>query len=264
MPCVPAPDRTPIASDPRRCRATHLTAVLLILASGRASAETLDEDAGQYADIVVTAKVTGDRVVPPQVELTGDELLARQPVSVADALRGLSGVSVKTNSRGETIARVRGAEERQTAVFFEGSPFSVPWDGRMDLAILPAALIGNVIVTKGAVPIEYGANAVAGVVDLQARSGAGGESGVTGIAEVGTLGHLRGRGPLHLRGDQCALLAPVSQSTSYGSAGNRLYAVPADDEERLVVSAVARFFPLPGRAVALFQPPCCFRLFRPF
>lgn len=129
-------------------------------------------------------------MVPPQVELSGDDLIDVQPISVADALRGLSGVSVKTNSRGETVARVRGAEERQTAVFFEGSPFSVPWDGRIDLAILPAALIGHVTATKGAVPIEYGTNAVAGVVDLRARSGARGGSGFTGIAEFGTLGHV--------------------------------------------------------------------------
>jgi len=190
MSCSPASDQKADASNALRGRASGLAALLLVLASVPASAETFDEEAGQYAEIVVTARLTDDRVVPPQVELTGDELLARQPVSVADALRGLSGVSVKTNSRGETIARVRGAEERQTAVFFEGSPFSVPWDGRIDLAILPAALIGNVIVTKGAVPIEYGANAVAGVVDLQARSGAGGDSGVTGIAEVGPLGQV--------------------------------------------------------------------------
>ncbi|MFC3712928.1 TonB-dependent receptor plug domain-containing protein [Sphingoaurantiacus capsulatus] len=170
--------------------APYLSALALALANVPVAAEELGEEAEQYADIVVTARITDDRVVPPQVELTSEALLAAQPISIADALRSLPGVSVKTNSRGETIARIRGAEERQTAVFFEGSPFSVPWDGRMDLAILPAALIGHAVVSKGAAPIEYGANAVAGVVDLQARSGAGGENGITGLAEVGSLGHV--------------------------------------------------------------------------
>lgn len=71
-------------------------------------------------------------------------------------------------------------------------PFSVPWDGRIDLGILPAGLIGNIIVTKGAVPVEFGANAVAGVVDLQTRRGNtdNGGGGFTGLAEYGTLGFI--------------------------------------------------------------------------
>ncbi len=151
-----------------------------------------DETASAGSDIVVTARRTEDRIIAPQVELSGQALLETQPTSVADSLRGLSGVSIRTNSRGETVARVRGAEERQTAVFLDGAPFSVPWDGRIDLGVLPAGLIGNITVTKGAVPVEFGANAVAGVVDLQTRRGGGADGsaggGFTGLAERGTLG----------------------------------------------------------------------------
>lgn len=143
------------------------------------------------ADIVVTARQTENRIISPQVSLDAEQLLETQPTSVADSLRGLSGVSIRTNSRGETVARVRGAEERQTAVFLDGAPFSVPWDGRIDLGVLPAGLIGGVTVVKGAVPVEFGANAVAGVVDLQTRRaniGDGEVGGFTGLAERGTLG----------------------------------------------------------------------------
>jgi outer membrane receptor protein involved in Fe transport len=45
----------------------------------------------------------------------------------------------------------------------------VSWDARIDLGLLPAGLLGEARVIKGAAPVEYGANAVAGVVDLGAN-----------------------------------------------------------------------------------------------
>jgi iron complex outermembrane recepter protein len=167
-----------------------IAAVALLPAMPAVAQSVASDDTSASSDIIVTARPSEDRIIAPQVELNSEALLAQQPANVADALRGLSGVSIRTNSRGETVARVRGAEERQTAVFLDGAPFSVPWDGRIDLGILPAGLIGNVIVTKGAVPVEFGANAVAGVVDLQTRRGSAenGGGGFTGLAEGGTLG----------------------------------------------------------------------------
>jgi iron complex outermembrane receptor protein len=137
--------------------------------------------------ILVTAPATGGRVLPPTVTMAGEALIARQPRSIADALRGLPGVSARPNSRGETVPRIRGSEERQTTVFLDGAPLAVPWDGRFDLALLPTGLIGRIDVRKGATSIEYGANAVAGVVDLQSRRGGNG-SGSLGLIQAGTYG----------------------------------------------------------------------------
>jgi len=138
------------------------------------------------APIVVTAERLPSRALPPVVEIDGEELLVLQPVSAADAVGELPGVSVRVNSRGEAIVRVRGSEERQTQVFLDGAPLAVPWDGRADIGILPAGLIGSVSATKGAVPIEYGANAVAGVIDLRTRGG--GKQGIGASGRLGSLG----------------------------------------------------------------------------
>ncbi|HEV2567302.1 TonB-dependent receptor plug domain-containing protein [Sphingomonas sp.] len=144
----------------------------------------------EWQTITVTAEPAQGRVLPPQVEIGETRLLERQPRNAAEALEGLAGVSTRTNSRGETIARVRGSEERQTQVFLDGAPLAVPWDGRVDLGVIPAGLIGAVSVTKGAVPIEYGANAVAGAVDLRTRSG--GERNFRALAELGSYGFGQG------------------------------------------------------------------------
>lgn len=128
-------------------------------------------DQEQWDTITVTAEPAASRVLPPSVTIGEERLLERQPRSAAETLDGLAGVSSRTNSRGETVARVRGSEERQTQVFLDGAPLAVPWDGRVDLGVIPAGLIGSVRVTKGAIPIEFGANAVAGAVDYETRSG---------------------------------------------------------------------------------------------
>jgi iron complex outermembrane receptor protein len=146
----------------------------------------LPPDQEAWDTITVTAEPSPSRVLPPSVAIGEELLLARQPRSAAEALEGLPGVSTRTNSRGETIARVRGSEERQTQVFLDGAPLAVPWDGRVDLGVIPAGLIGAVRATKGAVPIEYGANAVAGAVDLETRSG--GERNFRAQASAGTYG----------------------------------------------------------------------------
>lgn len=144
------------------------TGLLSCLAASPAHAGAPQEDS--WPTITVTAPAGDTRTLPPQVNLPINLIVDRQPRSAADVLRGIAGVTVRTNSRGETVARIRGAEERQTQVFLDGAPLAVPWDGRIDLGLLPAGLLGGVRVVKGAAPIEYGANAVAGVVDFRTRS----------------------------------------------------------------------------------------------
>ena len=160
-------------------RAARFALACLALTSTAASAQT------RLTPITVTAPAAADRVLPPQQIITADPLVDRQPRSLADVLRGIAGVTVRANSRGETVARIRGAEERQTQVFLDGAPLGVPWDGRVDLGLLPAGLLGEVRVIKGAAPIEYGANAVAGVVDFQTRQSA---QGSFAHVEAGSLG----------------------------------------------------------------------------
>ena len=158
-----------------------IAAPLLIFAASAAEASE---------SILITAERPPSRVMPPVVELDDAQLRERQPKSAADAVKALPGVSVRTNSRGETIARVRGAEERQTQVFLDGAPLAVPWDGRADIGVIPAGLIGLVRSTKGAVPIEYGTNAVAGAIDLQTRLGD--PAGIRAMGSIGTLGFAEG------------------------------------------------------------------------
>jgi iron complex outermembrane receptor protein len=141
------------------------------------------------SDIIVTAASGPQRVRSATITLNREAIDERTPAAVADLFRSISGLSLRTNSRGETVIRVRGAEERQTAVFLDGAPLATPWDGRIDLSLLPAGLIGGIEVVKGASPIEYGANTVGGVVDLRTIL-ASDTLAVQGEAQTGTYGLL--------------------------------------------------------------------------
>ncbi|MDJ0793791.1 MAG: TonB-dependent receptor plug domain-containing protein, partial [Woeseiaceae bacterium] len=170
--------------------------LFLLLSIGPATAAA--QGYGSVEEIVVTAAPTEDRVSPPSLVLDHEALQEFQPIATADVFRNVTGISLRTNSRGESVIRIRGAEERQTLVFLDGAPLATPWDGRADLALLPAGLIDRLEVKRGVVPIEYGANAVAGAVDLftfvpetgtmlraEAQRGSHGSSNLNALAGLG-------------------------------------------------------------------------------
>ncbi len=226
-------------------------AIAALLLATPAAAQPSDPRLPEEALITVTAPAGRGRVTTPVVGLTGEALLDRQPRSVADALRGLPGVSVRTNSRGETVARVRGSDERQTLVFLDGAPLAVPWDGRVDIGLIPAGLIGGLSVRKGAGAIEYGANAVAGVVDLTTRTDGG-----VAVAQAGphALKNLSAAGVVPLGGLSLTLAAAHQAHAALPVA--RLSALPfsqlaSDRRLNTDLAATSLFAGLSGTAGAL-------------
>lgn len=121
-------------------------------------------------EVIVTAHHAPHRVVQGGLVLDSEAIREQMPPTVAGLFANVPGLTMRTNSRGDTVVRIRGSEERQTLVFLDGAPLATPWDGRADLSLLPAGLISQVSVIRDLAPIEYGANAIAGVIDLQTFS----------------------------------------------------------------------------------------------
>lgn len=120
---------------------------------------------------------------------------ANSSVVTADhLLRGLPSVHVPTNSRGEAIAFVRNAAERQVSIFYDGAAVNVPWDNRLDLSLVPVALIGSVQSAAGPLAPHYGVNALA-AISLAPRSslstwiqaGNGREFAAGGLVPIGPI-----------------------------------------------------------------------------
>lgn len=89
--------------------------------------------------------------------------------NVAEAGRLIAGAHVQTNSRGETLLSLRGTSDRQVSVFLDGAPLTLPWDQRVDLGLLPSAVVGRGTVAKGNAAARFGANGYGGVLNLISR-----------------------------------------------------------------------------------------------
>jgi len=165
-------------------------------------------DAGAVETLLVTAErpAGGGPVTETHHRLRPIDYERFQPRSAADLLQRLPAAHLPTNSRGETLVYLRGAGERQSAVFFDGALLNAPWDNRYDLALLPAAVIGRAAAASGALSPQYGVNALGAVaLSPPALPREGGEAVVD--LSVGGAGERRGQAFVAARAGRLGLLA---------------------------------------------------------
>lgn len=142
----------------------------------QAPADSLREyDLGE----VVVGTASGERVAPSTLQRIPLAAVDRlDAVDVAQAARLIPAAHVQTNSRGESLVYLRGAGERQVALFFDGALLNIPWDNRIDLGLVPSSVVGGVTVAKGVPSVLWGANVLGGAVNLTSR-GLDGEGAFT-------------------------------------------------------------------------------------
>ena len=167
-------------------------ALALVLAPALA-AQQPDTTLRRYAlaEVVIRQDDGPARPLATVQRLTLADLVAIAPATAADAVRLLPGAHLQVNSRGEALVYVRGAAERQVALFLDGIPLNVPWDARFDLSLLPALLLGRVDVVKGPFSALYGPDAAGGAVELATKS----------LAAPGNLVEVEAAGGLPLQGN---------------------------------------------------------------
>lgn len=130
----------------------------------------MDDPAISETIVVVGQRTDSDAASFETRHVLSAEEVANAAALTADGLlRDLPSVHVPTNSRGEAIAFVRNATERQVVIFYDGAAINVPWDNRLDLSLVPAALIGTVQSAAGPLAPHYGVNAL-GAISLAPRS----------------------------------------------------------------------------------------------
>lgn len=100
------------------------------------------------------------------IDIDAKELEEADALNLSDVGRLIPSVKVQTNSRGETLYYIRGGGERQITLLFDGVPLNTPWDNRIDLSLIPTDVIESINITKGIPSTTYGANSIAGVVEI--------------------------------------------------------------------------------------------------
>jgi len=165
---------------------------LLVSRSATAQSGTVEEDSlrsYELAEIVVGGSEEDSEYTPTtlhKVSLAG--LVRQDAVSISEVAKLIPAALVQTNSRGETLVYLRGAGERQVAFFFDGAQLNVPWDNRVDLSMVPSAVVGGVTVAQGVPSVLFGTNVIGGAVNLTSRSLARSGSSTEGSTMFGSEG----------------------------------------------------------------------------
>jgi vitamin B12 transporter len=154
--------------------ALTLSATLL---PGAAGAQRIARDTARTIPIVVTATrsaLAAARSPSAVSVLSGEQLRAQGITSVAEALRQVPGLAIaQTGSYGGvTSLFIRGGESKFTKVLIDGVPVNDA-GGAYDLASLTTDNIDRIEIVRGPASVLYGSDAVAGVVQLFTRAGAG-------------------------------------------------------------------------------------------
>ena len=108
--------------------------------------------------------------------VTGEQLRQRQIRNVGEALRSLPGVHVNRTGAfgGLTQIRVRGAESNHVLVLIDGVEANATTDGEFDFSDITTDHIERIEVLRGPQSGLYGSSALAGVINIITRKGAGG------------------------------------------------------------------------------------------
>src|SRR6056297_3530172 len=186
----------------QRVGALMALALVVLPSSGSAQPESAQEDAQELAPVAVTGTrlrgFVGAQAWPLTL-VSRDELLASGEQRLGDILQQLtftSGSPLNTQtsvrgaggglSRGIETVELRGLGPERTLVLVNGRRF-VPGgngaSGVVDLGMLPLAMIERVEVFKSGASVEYGADALAGVINIITRDAFDGVE-VSGQARV--------------------------------------------------------------------------------
>ena len=118
-------------------------------------------------------------------ERTMEELLLSLPV--ANAQNVPTSNSAATNAPGASSIALRGFDARATLILLDGrrvAPYPIGLPGIMfvDLNSIPSAAIESIEILKDGASTTYGADAIAGVVNIKLRHGYRGAEATTQLA----------------------------------------------------------------------------------
>ncbi|HGM5489338.1 TPA: TonB-dependent receptor [Serratia fonticola] len=143
-----------------KMKKTTLCTTLSFLMTGNVIAATLPaaED---------TMTVWGSPVANTSTVVTPKTFTQLDKRNVAEALTIVPGVTLqKSGGRNELQVRVRGFDNRQVPVFYDGVPIYIPYDGNLDLGRFLTSNLASLEVSKGYTSLLQGPNQMGGSINL--------------------------------------------------------------------------------------------------
>ena len=173
-------------------QAAAVSLALAVMSSAAfADAPAPAPDAIPTADtVVVTATRSAQRAVDVIADTTvigADEIARSGAGSVADILQRQRGIEISRNGAAGTTTSVfiRGANANQSVVLVDGVRFGSATTGTASWNAIPLGAIDRIEIVYGPLSTLYGADAIAGVIQIFTRKGEGAPV-VTGSVGVGS------------------------------------------------------------------------------
>ena len=92
--------------------------------------------------------------------------------TMEEFLRRMPTVQIRANSRGEAQPDLRGAEDRQIAIFLDGIPLTLGWDHRTDMSVIPLTAVHRMTLYRGLSSMLHGPNVLGGAIEFDVGRGA--------------------------------------------------------------------------------------------
>ena len=105
------------------------------------------------------------------VEISLDSAGILAAPTMEQFLRRIPTLQIRANSRGEAQPDLRGAEDRQIAIFLDGIPVTVGWDHRTDLSVIPLTAVRKMTLYRGLSSMTHGANVLGGAIEFDVGRG---------------------------------------------------------------------------------------------
>jgi len=124
----------------------------------------------KLGNIVVTGTRESDNIVINTREtIDQEDLQLNNSVTVGEALTSIPGIFSTNGTKNEFKFTLRGFDQKNVPIFYDGIPISVPNDGYVDAGSLSTGNLSQITVDKGLSSALYGPNAMGGVINLVSR-----------------------------------------------------------------------------------------------
>jgi outer membrane cobalamin receptor len=117
-------------------------------------------------EIEITANRERTKLYTSRDEVNYNFIETTDALSISEAVKFLPGIRVANNSKNEMSVDIRGYTQRQVTILLDGVPIYVPFDGMIDLSLIPVENVDKISVVKGASSILYGPNSMGGIINI--------------------------------------------------------------------------------------------------
>lgn len=117
-------------------------------------------------EIVVTSENEAIIKTTSTIDIDKTRIDSKDNFSLNESMTQIPGLVISQNQRNESLFKVRGYDQRQTAVFFDGVPLYISYDGTYDFSQISSAPIGKITISKSMSSVLYGVNTLGGSINI--------------------------------------------------------------------------------------------------